>query len=99
MVIGNCINHGSRKTDFYLTYSIERMEILVFGALTDLIGTDRLVLDAPRDTEEMKQYLLEQYPGLGQMQYFLALNKIMVTDKQVLQETDVLALMPAFSGG
>lgn len=75
------------------------MEILIFGLLTDIIGIDRLVLEAPADTEMLKQHLLKQYPSLGQIQYFIALNKIMVQEKQALQQTDVVALMPAFSGG
>jgi len=75
------------------------MEILIFGSLTDVFGVDRLVMDAPSDTALLQQNLLKQYPGLSQMKYFLALNKIMVQEKQALQEADVVALMPAFSGG
>lgn len=75
------------------------MEILIFGSLTDIIGADRLLLEAPADTEMLQASLVQQYPRLEQVPYFLALNKIMVQEKQALQQADVVALMPAFSGG
>ncbi len=75
------------------------MEILIFGSLTDIIGADRLLLEAPTDTEMLQASLVQQYPRLGQVPFFLALNKIMVQEKQALQPSDVVALMPAFSGG
>jgi molybdopterin converting factor small subunit len=75
------------------------MELLIFGSLTDIIGKNSLVLEAPSNTEQLKKSLLEQYPGLEQAHYFLAINKIMVHGNQLLQEGDVVALMPAFSGG
>jgi molybdopterin converting factor small subunit len=75
------------------------MEILIFGSLTDIIGTNRLMLDGSPDTEHLRTSLQKQYPDLAKAQYFLAINKIMVQDKQSLQEGDVVALMPAFSGG
>jgi molybdopterin synthase sulfur carrier subunit len=99
MVVSNRINHGSWETVFYLNNIQNKMELLIFGSLTDIIGTDKIVLETPLDTELLKASLLKQYPSLEKMHYFLALNKIMVQEKQPLQEGDVVALMPAFSGG
>ncbi len=75
------------------------MEILIFGSLTDIIGKNRIQIEAPVDTVHLKAILIEQYPSLETARYFLALNKIMIQDKQPLKEGDVVALMPAFSGG
>ena len=75
------------------------MELLIFGSLTDIIGTNKQVLDNPVDTEMLKASLLQQYPSLAQVPYFVAINKTMVQGNHPLQEGDVVALMPAFSGG
>jgi molybdopterin synthase sulfur carrier subunit len=75
------------------------MELLIFGSLTDIIGTNKQVLDTPVDTEMLRASLLQQYPSLGKVPYFLAINKTMVQGNHPLQEGDVVALMPAFSGG
>jgi molybdopterin converting factor small subunit len=47
----------------------------------------------------LRASLLKQYPSLGQVPYFVAINKTMVQGNHPLQEGDVVALMPAFSGG
>ncbi len=75
------------------------MELLIFGSLTDIIGTNKQVLDNPVDTEMLRASLLQQYPSLGQVPYFVAINKTMVQGNHPLLEGDVVALMPAFSGG
>jgi molybdopterin converting factor small subunit len=75
------------------------MEILIFGSLIDIIGKNHLQIKAPVDTFSLKALLIQQYPGLETARFFLALNKTMIQDKQPLKEGDVVALMPAFSGG
>jgi molybdopterin synthase sulfur carrier subunit len=75
------------------------MEILFFGSLIDITGKEAIQIALPADTDYLKTLLLQQYPGLETARFFLALNKTMVQDKQPLKEGDVVALMPAFSGG
>lgn len=75
------------------------MDILIFGSLIDIVGTELVQIAAPRDTANLKTLLCQQYPGLEKARFFVALNKTMIQDNHPLKDEDVVALMPAFSGG
>ncbi|MCU0374483.1 MAG: MoaD/ThiS family protein [Chitinophagaceae bacterium] len=75
------------------------MEILFFGQLTDLTGTDRVEVQGAADTETLKKVLTEKYPGLQGARYSLAVDKKIVHEAAVLSGQEVVALMPPFSGG
>lgn len=75
------------------------MEVLVFGQLTDVTKKAQLTLPALTNTDLLREKLLQDYPGLKEFTFVIAVNKQTVQGLKDLQDTDVVALMPAFSGG
>jgi molybdopterin converting factor subunit 1 len=79
-----------------------KIEILFFGAAHDLAGTRRMDLDVPSemDTASLKIMLQERFQGINsELRYALAVNQQVVAHNQVLNEGDVVAVLPPVSGG
>jgi len=74
------------------------IRVRFFGASTELTGTAEIKLQS-NSTEECMQELLGRYPLLRNQTYALALNTRLIKENHLLQEGDVLALLPPFSGG
>lgn len=75
------------------------MEILLFGALKEKVGTDSIIMEQIINVAQLKISLEQQFPQLKQERYRIAVNKVMAADAQNLQPTDTIALLPPFSGG
>lgn len=75
------------------------IEVLIFGQLAEIVGTDKLSLPKAADTGELVKVLHKQFPNLAQANYKLAVNKVLQEGHADLQEGDVIALLPPFSGG
>jgi molybdopterin synthase sulfur carrier subunit len=73
--------------------------ILFFGALTETTSTEKTEFQNISDTETLKQQLLHHYPSLKNKTYRIAVNKILITENQLLNEGDTIALLPPFAGG
>lgn len=76
-----------------------KIEIMLFGQLTDLLHTTSLTVDAARDTNELNTRLLTVYPQLATARYIMAVNRRTVTENTILTEASTVALLPPFSGG
>lgn len=75
------------------------IKILVFGQIADITGAGSITLSGVKDTDELKQRLIQQFPDLLPLEYSIAINKKIVRDNSILQSTDTIALLPPFSGG
>ncbi len=75
------------------------IDILIFGQLTDITGTNRLSLPGVADTSSLIDELNRKYPGLKDVKYRIAVDKKIITDNIVITEHSTIALMPPFSGG
>lgn len=75
------------------------MTVLTFGAITDLLGKNRLEMDSMTSTEELKTKLENAYPGLKNISYAIAVNMQMVTGPVTIEPNATIALLPPFSGG
>lgn len=75
------------------------VQVLFFGQLTDITGTDQLVLAQVATTTQLEQELLLRYPALASVPFTLALDHQLVTQEQLLTQESVVACMPPFSGG
>jgi molybdopterin synthase sulfur carrier subunit len=75
------------------------IEIISFGKIAEFIPQQKISLSNVSNTDELKVYLEKDFPALADMKYKLALNKNIVQSTLNLNNNDVIALMPPFSGG
>ncbi len=74
-------------------------QVLFFGQLTDITGTSSLKMEEATDTDQLKQALYSQFPGLAAKNFLVSVNQQVITDKTKLQPNSTVALLPPFSGG
>jgi len=75
------------------------ISVLFFGELAEIAGTKTCTFQNIEDTLYLKEHLLKQYPKLTDRTYRMAVNKELVSEKQLLYHGDEIALLPAFAGG
>ncbi|MBB6502355.1 MoaD/ThiS family protein [Pedobacter cryoconitis] len=75
------------------------IEVLLFGRLAELLGSERLHLEAVADTDAVCSQLEGLCPALKQLNYQIAVNHMIIHDNQWLTDGMTVALMPPFSGG
>ena len=79
-----------------------KIQVLLFGITTDLLGTSSLKIEVPPNCSIsiMKELLLQEYPQLKNINsYAIAVNEAYATDETILKENDVVAIIPPVSGG
>ncbi len=79
-----------------------KIHLLFFGITTDLLGTSSLGIETSADAtiSSLKVQLLTNYPQLENINsYAIAVNEEYATDKTLLKENDVIAIIPPVSGG
>jgi len=79
-----------------------KITVLLFGIATDLIGRSSLEIDLPINctVTSFKELLKKQHPKLDKMSaYAIAINESYVIDETIIQENDVIAIIPPVSGG
>ena len=75
------------------------MKLLVFGKACDAIRKSEIEIFNIKSTDELKEYLAKDFPGLETNSYALAVNKKIIHSNIILTEEDVIALLPPYSGG
>lgn len=75
------------------------MKILFFGQLVDVVGAKELIIEGGTDIYTLTSSLHQQFPLLAQSKYVVAVDQEVVSGNQSLQENNIVALMPPFSGG
>ncbi|HTC01384.1 MAG TPA: MoaD/ThiS family protein [Ferruginibacter sp.] len=76
-----------------------QVNIFIFGQLTEIIAKDNLVIKDISDTDKLTVHLNKIYPAIAKIKYAIAVNKNMITKNTMLNDNDVVAIMPPFSGG
>jgi molybdopterin synthase sulfur carrier subunit len=74
------------------------VKIRSFGQLTEVTGTAELLIEAV-DSDLLRVQLIESFPELAGRNFAIAINKQLVRENTRLEENDVVALLPPFSGG
>ncbi|OOG19191.1 hypothetical protein BWD42_04385 [Sphingobacterium sp. CZ-UAM] len=74
-----------------------RVQVKAFGALTDILEKEFYMTAV--DTEELLTVLSHQHVALAHRKLLIAVNNRIINDPVVLQENDIVALMPPYSGG
>ncbi|HEY5370356.1 MAG TPA: MoaD/ThiS family protein [Hanamia sp.] len=75
------------------------MEIILFGQLRDIAGSNRISIDAIKDTNDLKKELHSKYPGFDNAKYAIAVDKKIISETVPLNTESEIALLPPFSGG
>lgn len=79
-----------------------RVDLLLFAAVRDIVGTDRLELELPAGSTaaDVWRILIRDHPGLGAHRIpMVAINEAYADPRQTLQDNDELAFIPPVSGG
>lgn len=75
------------------------VELISFGKIAQFIASQKIEITGIDNTDNLKVFLEESFPGLKSMRYKLALNNELVQRCSYLANNDTVAIMPPFSGG
>lgn len=75
------------------------MKILAFGQIADITQQTQWEIDSQSDIAALQNWLHESFPAMASMTYLIAVNQQIVKENIALKESDVIALLPPFSGG
>jgi len=78
---------------------MKRINVLTFGAITEITGSRSFVMEEIDTTEELKKSLEDKYPLLKTVQYAIAVNKEIIHQHTILESDTTVAILPPFSGG
>ena len=79
-----------------------KINVLLFGIATDLVGTSSLELELPENisVKAFKEILQKQYQNLKQLNtYAIAVNESYASDATLVCDKDTVAIIPPVSGG
>lgn len=78
---------------------IMKINILLFGQLTEITGADTVTLESIVDTDSLVSTLHASYSALANAKYVIAVDKKLITENTLLSDNCTVALLPPFSGG
>ena len=76
-----------------------QVKVLIFGQLTDITGVSEIQVNDVSDRDQLIAALNNQYPGLADSKYAIAVNKQVINENIALTDNSIIALLPPFSGG
>jgi len=76
-----------------------KINILLFGRLTELLERNQFQLENIADTDSLTQQLHELYPALKEINYQIGVDQVIIHANKELRDGMTVALMPPFSGG
>ena len=76
-----------------------KVNVLIFGPLKEVTGTNACEVNDVRDTNEMIEKMNAMYPGLNKKKFLIAVEKEIVHGNTSLNNNFTVALLPPYSGG
>ena len=73
------------------------VKIVTFGKLKEILGSD--FEEKSDNTDELQQKLSSKFPALQTLKLRIAVNQKIISENTQLNNNDVVALMPPYSGG
>jgi len=73
------------------------IKVIAFGQIAEITGKE-LMLEAG-DIDSLKLHLIQKFPELSDKKLAFAVNKKLTQNNVILNQNDVVALMPPYSGG
>jgi molybdopterin converting factor small subunit len=75
------------------------INLLFFGQLSTLVGSNNMTIENIVDTESIQLYLFKKFPEMENAKFIIALNNEVILKNTVINIGDTLAFLPPFSGG
>jgi molybdopterin synthase sulfur carrier subunit len=75
------------------------LTIQLFGQFIEMAGKNTLEVEGVPDTDALRRKLESMFHTLQGIPYLVAVDKDIVTGNTPLSPTEVIALMPPYSGG
>jgi sulfur-carrier protein len=75
------------------------IHLLAFGQIAEIMGKSAWKMAGLKDTDTLIEKLEMQFPALVKMKYSIAVNKKVIQENTAINENDMIALLPPFSGG
>lgn len=76
-----------------------KINVLLFGILTDIAGTSQVELKDVESVSAVKSWLWRSFPKSKDIDFQIAVNKTIIEGKAELKNGDEVALLPPFAGG
>jgi molybdopterin synthase sulfur carrier subunit len=76
-----------------------KINVKIFGQLTDITGKDHLSFDNVQDTDQLMECLHSLFPTLRKTRFACAVDTKIVHTNTPLFNNSTVALLPPFSGG
>ncbi len=73
------------------------IKVIAFGQIAEITGKELMLQTT--DLDSLKLNLIKKFPELSGKKIAFAVNKKLVQNNMILNENDVVALMPPYSGG
>jgi len=73
------------------------IKIISFGQIAEITGKE-FVTEAA-DLDSLKLHLIQKFPELSDKKFAVAVNKKLMQENVSLNQNDIVALMPPYSGG
>lgn len=76
---------------------MSNIKIISFGRLKEILGPD---FEAEAEnTDELLSQLNEKFPQMKDLKLRIAVNQKIISENTALENNDMVALMPPYSGG
>jgi sulfur-carrier protein len=76
-----------------------QVNVLFFGVLTQVTGTDCRVYRDVRTTDELLIIIRDDYPEVVHYNFRISLNSSIINGSAALKDGDEVVLIPPFTGG
>jgi molybdopterin synthase sulfur carrier subunit len=93
------VNKIKHSADESLNPGDHTVNILFFGQVMEITGTDHMKVVNPGDTVQLVAELTRMFAPLAQTKYVIAVDKKMITGNTSLNDNCTVAFLPPFSGG
>ncbi len=78
-----------------------KINLLLFGVFTDIFCDKRIELNMPNNINvgDLKEYIINKYPKTNNLNFAVAIDETYATNDEIINENQVVALIPPVSGG
>jgi len=76
-----------------------KLKVKAFGMVADKLPSNEMVLENIANTDQLLGFLYQQYPGLKDIKFSIAVDRKQVHNNVLLSPDSEVALLPPFSGG
>jgi sulfur-carrier protein len=77
----------------------QTLTIRCFGQLTELLGSDKLIMPFSSDSENLMKTIFQKYPFLQTTKFVVSVDRKVIRTNTELTPQSEIALLPPFSGG